>query len=268
MRRFGVALLVLAAGCSLPQAPAGSSTPSSGPAVSLLLTPVPSPDLDPAWTLHADDGEGYAIAFPDTWNFVFRDSRTFDADVKALNNADLIKFFGDGFKNGQAGGLKLIAAEPRSIQSGFVTSLSVFKTDLGPSDTAPGLAGIAASKQNLFTRTDGLVGEVKRQQVKVPAGTLEQLQYSIKPSDRVATISSYLGTLEAGGHRFLYEVLVGTNVQDPAGLFDRVIKTFRILGVGSAGASPTPVPSPRATPSTAAASPGATAPGRASSSPR
>ncbi len=244
----GLALAVLATGCSVTQAPTSTSTsqPSSLPAVSLVTSPVPSPQLESAWTLHQDTAEGYAIGFPDTWNFLLKDSPSYDADLKGVNNADLIKFFGEGFKNAQGSGLKLMAAEPRSAQSGFVTNLSVFKSDLGPSESAPTLDVIASSKQNLFAKSQAVTGEVKRQQAQVPAGAVEQLQYTMKPNDKTVTVSSYLGTTEANGHRFLFEILVGTNVQDPAGLFDRIIKTFRL--VPPPGPTPSPAVSVQASP--------------------
>jgi hypothetical protein len=238
-------LAILAAGCSTSSPRPAASSPSPLAGVSLTASPVASPQLDAAWTLHSDAAESFAIAFPDTWNFVFRDSPSYDADLKAVNNADLIKFFGEGFRAGQSNGLKLIAAEPRSAQSGFVTNLSVFRTDLGPSTTAPSLDSIASSKLNLFSKQQGLIGEVKRQQVRVPAGTFEQLQYSTKPNDKTVNISTYLGTTEAADHRYLIEVIVGTNVQDSAGLFDRIVKTFRLISPPA----PTPLASPSVSPS-------------------
>jgi hypothetical protein len=257
MRRAVVAatLAGLVAGCSISQAPSAPASPSRAAGLSLLASPVPSPQLDAAWTLHSDATESFAIAFPDTWNFVFRDSPTYDADLKAVNNADLIKFFGDGFRTGQGNGLKLIAAEPRSAQSGFVTNLSVFHTDLGPAESAPSLDSIASSKLNLFAKQQTITGDVKRQQLQVPAGSMEQLQYATKPNDKTVNVSTYLGTTEAGSHRFLFEIVIGTNVQDFAGLFDRIIKTFRLLPAASSPPPGTASPAPAASPGGRPASP-------------
>lgn len=244
-------LALFAAGCSVSQSSAPKPSPSSAPAVSLVSTPVPSPSLDPGWSLHADAGEGFAIGFPDTWQFLVKDSPTYDADLKTINtsSSDLGKYFGDGFKNAQGNGLKLIAAEPRSVQSGFVTNLSVFKTDLGASDQAPSLDGIATSKRNLIAKNPALTGDIKRQVVQLPAGSAEQLQYSIKPADKTATISLYLATYEAAGHRFLFEVIIGTNVSDYAGLFDRIAQSFRLLTTAATVSTSAAPVSPAAKPS-------------------
>ena len=253
-RRIGLgaaALTLLSAGCSLSQTPTAKSSPTPPPAASLLATPVPSPSLDPGWSLHADAGQGFAVGFPDTWQFLVRDSPTYDADLKTINtsSSDLGKYFGDGFKNGQANGLKLIAAEPRSVASGFITNLSLFKTDLGPRDTAPSLDAVATSKLNLLTKNQSVTGDITRQTVQVPAGSTERLQYAMKPSDKTVNVSTFLGTFDADGHRFLYQMVIGTNVQDFAGLFDRVAKSFRLLfaTAASASAAPSPTPSPAVT---------------------
>jgi hypothetical protein len=206
------------------------------------------------WSLHPDTAEGFAIAFPDTWDSLFKDSATYESDLKTIGgkNADLGKYFGEGFKNGAASGLKLIAAEPRSVQSGFITNLSVFKTDLGAIDKAPDLDGISASKQTLISRSQGVTGDIKHRRVNIPAGSAERIEYSMKPNDKSVAVVSFLATVDAGGHRFLYEILVGTTVQDYASLFDRIANSFRLVdsqGVPSAApsaAGSAPAPSPGA----------------------
>jgi hypothetical protein len=238
-----VVLLVLTAalsGCDVKPSPSGtpSSKPTRGGA--FLNTPVPSPTLDAGWSSHADAAQGYAIAFPDTWSFVFRDSPTFDADIKTISTsaADLGKYFSDAFSKGQAGGVRLIAAEPRSLQSGFVTNMSVLKTDLGDPASAPDVDAVAASKRALISKNQTLQGDVKEERTQLPAGTAELISYSIKPADADVAVSTYLMTADFPGRRVLYEVIIGTNVKDSASLFDRIARSFRLLP-----AAPGPSPS-------------------------
>lgn len=238
---LGLALVVATslAGCDVKPTTPGNSSSHPTPAGAYLDTPVPSPALDAGWNLHADAIEGYAIAFPDTWNFVFRDSPTFDNDIKAISASasDLGKYFGDAFTKGQAGGVRLIAAEPRSVQSGFVTNMSVLKTDLGDPKNAPDVEAVAASKRALITKNQTLQGDIKVERVELPAGTGELISYSIKPSDANVAVSTYLVTADFPGRRVLYEVIIGTNLKDSAALFDRLAKSFRLL---RAAPGPTP----------------------------
>lgn len=178
------------------------------------------------------------VAFPDTWDFVFRSSPTFGQDVVAISqlNSDLGTYVSDGFqKSGSA--LKLIAAEPRSVQSGFVTNLDVFRTDLGADNQALDLDAISTAKEALISKDPGTSGDVKHQRVQVPAGTMEQIQYAMKPNDKPVAVSTYLGTVDIGGQRFLFEIISGSTVSDSASLFDRIARSFRVSGA-SPQASP------------------------------
>jgi hypothetical protein len=250
----GLTILFLALNaCDLSKTEPTPASSSPSPA-SLQLTPRPSPSLEAGWSLHPDAAEGYVIAFPNTWDPLFKDSGSFDNDLTTINgkNAELGKYFREGFKNGTDNGLKLIAAEPRSVLSGFITNLSLFKSDLGPRDKAPDLDGISSSKRTLIARTEGVTGDVKHERVTIPAGTAERLQYSMKPNDKSVAVVSFLANVDDAGHRFLYEILIGTTVQDYTSLFERIVNSFRLTG-GQAGPSAAasatgsgPAPSPSA----------------------
>ncbi|MEA2647116.1 MAG: hypothetical protein QOE92_2199, partial [Chloroflexota bacterium] len=192
--------------------------------------PAPTPSLEAGWTLHVDSSEGYAVAAPQTWNVVLRDAPTFDADVKAINdaNADLGRYFKDGFQRGQSSGIKLIAAEPRSVLSGFVTNLSVFKNDYGPSDSAPTADAIAEAKLAALSKNPA-VSDATQQHVALPIGDAVRITYNMKPADKVAAVSAYLVAQDSGGRRYVYELIAGSTVTDPGTLFGRIADSFRVL---------------------------------------
>jgi hypothetical protein len=232
-----VSWILLLSGCQSSVLPRIGASPKPESA-SLTDTPGSPPTLDAGWTLHGDNAQGYAIAFPDTWDFVYRDSPTYDADVAAViaAGAELGKFFTDGFKTGQPGGIALIAAEPRSAQSGFVTNLSVFKMDLGPAAGAPPLDSIVKAKTDVVTKA-GNTSEIRTQQVNLPAGSARQVLYTAKSDKYTAVVGYYLATVDRGGHRYLVEIVIGSTVSDATTLFGKIAKSFRLI---------TPAPSPSA----------------------
>lgn len=237
------ALAVGVCGCqSSPPQVGGSPSPTLAPA-----SPAPTPSLDAGWTLHVDGAEGYAIALPNTWNVVLRDAPTFDADVKtiATANADLGKYFQDGFSKGDSSGIKLIATEPRSVQSGFVTNLSVFKNDYGPVETAPDASAVAAAKLSLVGKNPAAT-DATQQRLKLPAGEAVRLSYSVKPGDRTAAVNAFFVALDTGGRRYIYEFIAGTTVTDPGTLFSHIADSFRAFATAVTSPARTSVSTPSA----------------------
>lgn len=236
----GRALLALAgvgflAGCGTPTV--AISKPSPRPSV--------APQAVPAlWSVHADSAQGYALAFPDAWDFVFRDSKTLDADLKAVRSQspELGKYFSDGFaKNDQ---LRLIAADPRSLQAGFAVNVNVMVGDLGSAPSAPTLDELTKAKLKVLTKQQDVGQPVKRTNAGLAGLPAARLDYTLSAGGNSIEVRSYVTTIDRDGRRFVALLTMGEPVGGTSTTFDDLARGFLVFAPGK----PPALPSPSATP--------------------
>jgi hypothetical protein len=233
----GRALLALAGVLTL----AACSTPTAGTSQQPRSLPSVTPQAVPAlWSVHADSAQGYALAFPDAWDFVFRDSRTLDADLKTVRNQspEMGKYFSDGFaKNDQ---LRLIAADPRSLQAGFAVNVNVMVGDLGSASAAPTLDELTAAKLKLLGQQQDVGKPVKRSAVKLAGLPAARLDYTLSAGGLSVEVRSFVATFERGGRRYVAVLTMGEPAGGTSTTFDDLARGFLLFSPGKPPALPSP----------------------------
>jgi hypothetical protein len=217
-------LLPLLAGCSSSQ-PVSRATPS--PSVSAT----PSGGLDTGWVVHADAAGGYAVALPDAWVLVMSDSPTLTEDLGAITaqQADLGAFFGTSLAANKTTGLALLAADPRTVPSGFTSNVTVFRNNLGPSSRAPDLAAITDGKLAALNKDSTITGSIDRRNVRLAGKDASRLAYVFKSGGKSVEVASYLLVVDVGKDRLEYELTIGSAIPDYAALFQKIAASF-VLG--------------------------------------
>jgi hypothetical protein len=232
---LGLALVLLLLGCSSSQTatratprPSGSATPSGG--------------LDAGWILHADNAGGFAVAFPDAWALAMSDSPTLSDDLAAIaaQQAELGAFFTTAFASSKTTGLVLLAADPRTVASGFTTNASVFRSDLGPAAQAPDLEGITQGKLGALNKDSTITGTIDRRHVQLGGQDASRIAYVFKSGGTSVEVASYLLVVDLGKNRLEYELTIGSAIADYAQLFDKVAATFVLGSIKTRPATPSP----------------------------
>ena len=234
---LGLALFLL--GCSSSKAVVGTPStarPSASPSAS------PGGGLDSGWILHADVSAGFAVAFPDAWVVAMTDSPTQAADIAQITTTqqDLGAYFVTAFASSKTTGLALLAADPRTVPSGFTSNASVFRSDLGPSGKAPDLDAITLGKLAALNKDSTISGTVDRRHVQLHGNQASRIAYVFKSGGKSVEVVSYLMVKDIGKNRIEYELTIGSAIPDYGPLFDKVAASF-VLGVVHVPlAAPTP----------------------------
>ena len=230
-------IAVVLAACS-------SSTPSAVP------RPVPSPSPSSSsiappegWTLRSDALQGYSLAVPDAWDYVVRDSPTFDADLQAINqhSPELGAYFKQSLSSDAQ--VQFIAADSRSLQTGFAANLHVMTSDLGPVGSAASLKDLVDAKVKLLSAQASVVQPLHRAPDHLSGQPAVLLEYSLAGSANIPLVRSYLVVLQRGGRGYEYELTMGALPDAASITFATLSQFFRL------------VPPARGTPSTAPRSP-------------
>jgi hypothetical protein len=231
---LGVALL----GCSPPQVSVSGSSPTAHPS-----RPGEPRGLDRGWSLHEDSPAGFAVAFSDSWLKAQSDSPSLGPDLVAIaqRTPQLGSYFRDSVNASGGTGLALLAADPASLTLGYVTNLSVFRTDAGPVGAAPDLDAAVAGKLRVLRADTTLSGAINQRRMRLAGIDAARLAYGFKAGTRIVGVVAYLLLVDAGKERFEYELSLAGAIPDYAQLSDKVAASFKLL--------PAPFQSPRPKPS-------------------
>ncbi len=236
--------MLLLLGCSSSSHTATKATPRPSSSAT------PSGGLDAGWILHADSAGGYAVAFPDAWVQAMSDSPTLIDDLAAIaaQQADLGGFFSPSFASSKTTGLALLAADPRTVPSGFTSNASVLRSDLGPAARAPDLEAITQGKLAALNKDSTITGTIDRRHVRLGGQDASRIAYVFKSGGKSVEVASYLLVVDLGKSRLEYELTIGSAIPDYALLFDKVAASFVLGSVktrpGTPTAAPAPAPSP------------------------
>jgi hypothetical protein len=232
---LGLALVLLLLGCSSSQT-ATRATPRP------TASAAPSGGLDAGWILHADNAGGFAVAFPDAWVQAMSDSPTLSDDLAAIaaQQADLGRFFTTQFASSKTTGLALLAADLRTVASGFTTNASVFRSDLGPAAQAPDLEAITQGKLAALNKDSTITGTIDRRHVQLGGQDASRIAYVFKSGGKSVEVASYLLVVDVGKNRLEYELTIGSAVTDYAQLFDKVAASFVLGSPKTRLATPSP----------------------------
>lgn len=243
MRRLIIASVVLATLLS-----ACSSTAATGP-----VRPSPSPASTPLpdmWGTYADRRQGFSVAVPTAWDVVARDSPTFAADIKTVSDqsTDLGRYFTDSFaKNDQ---LRLLAADPRTLQQGFAANVNVMISDLGADATAPTLDDVVRAKVKRLSTAAEVGKPLLRRSDRLSGLDAVRLDYTLNANGTPVQVRSLVAEWERSGRRFLVELTMGAPASDADTLFTAEQRLFTLFAPGR------PAPSPRLAPTPSASSSG------------
>jgi hypothetical protein len=263
---LAAAPLVLA-GCAVG---AGDNELSPSPGASPSASASVSPGGRPAgWVVRSDPAQGFSVAIPDAWDFVVRDSPTYTADLDAVSqhSTDLATYFKQSLAADAQ--VRLMAADSRSLATGFAANLQVMVSDLGPSGTAPGLSDLADAKVKLLSRQSG---PVKRTSDRLSGEPAVRLDYSLgrpppspapsggatagagsnpgptpsaSPSPgTVPAIRSYLAVVRVGGRALEYELTMGALPGAAGTTFQVLGQNFKVFPPVAPSPSPIVAPSP------------------------
>ena len=188
--------------------------------------------LASGWRLHADNGQGYLVAFPDAWAFVFRDSTTLDADLKAVDSQspELATYFRSSMAGVEQ--LRLVAADPRSLVNGFATNVNVMSSDVGNAASAPSLDALAAAKVKHLATDRTVAGPVKQAPGSIAGHPAVVIDYGVLAGARTARVRSYLLVVARGSERFLYEVTMGALPDAADATFVPLAASFAVFPPG------------------------------------
>jgi hypothetical protein len=231
-------VLVLALG-------ACSTTATSSPQAAL---PSPSPTAPPdMWSVHRDARQGFSVATPDAWELVTRDSPSFDADIRTVSahSPELGQYFADSFvKHDQ---LRLLAADPATLQQGFATNINVMISDLGVTAGAPSLQDATRAKVKRLGAAPDLGRVLQQHRDRLSAMDAVRLDYVITAGAGAVQVRSLLATVERGGRRYLVELTMGAARADAEIVFPAEQRLFRLFAPATVSPSrsvlPTPAPS-------------------------
>ncbi|HEV1997109.1 MAG TPA: hypothetical protein VGR61_03135 [Candidatus Dormibacteraeota bacterium] len=242
--------LVLLAGCSSKAA----TTPLPSPSASLAATPIPA-----AYTLRSDAAQGYSLAIPDAWDYVLRDSPSFDADLQTVSqhSPELAAYFQQSFASD--GQVRMLGADSRSLATGFAANVQVMVSDLGPVASAPSLKDLGAAKLKLLGKQTTVAQPVKRTDGHLSGQAAERLDYALTGATSNPVVRSFLAVVERDGRSYEYELTMGA-LPDAAGTtFENLGRLFTLF----TPAAGTPRPS-----APAGSSPGVSPSRSASASPQ
>lgn len=225
------------AACVLAVAPGACSTTATSHAPAYLPSPSPTvlPDL---WSLHADAGQGFSVAVPEAWEVVVRDSPSFNTDLQAVSeqSPELGQFFTDSFSKHDQ--LRLLAADPRSLDAGFATNINVIISDLGASASAPGLDDLARAKAKRLSSTADLGKSLQQHRDHLSAVDAVRLDYTITAGGQAVRVRSLLTAVERGGRRYLVELTMGAPPTSADTLFTAEQRLFRLSAPAKVAPSP------------------------------
>ena len=219
---LGCVVVVLAA-CS-------SSTPSPVPGPSPGPSPSPAATAAPeGWTLRRDGLQGYSLAIPDAWDFVIRDSPTFDADLQAVNqhSLELSAYFRQSLTSDAQ--VQFIAADSRSLQAGFAANVHVMTSDLGRVGSAASLTALVDAKVKLLSAQASVVQPVQRAPDHLSGQPAVRLEYSLAGTANSPLVRSYLVVLQRGGRDYEYELTMGALPGAATTTFATLSQFFRLF---------------------------------------
>ena len=191
------------------------------------------------WVVHTDNTQGFAVAIPDSWDFVIRDSATYDADLQTVSqdSADLAAYFKLSF--GADTQVRFLGGDPHDLGGGFATNVQVIASDLGPTTTAPGLRELADAKTRLLAKQATLVQPVTRAAAVLAGQPAQRLDYVLTSTGSPA-VRSYLATVQRGGRSYEYELTMGALPAAAATTFDTIAQLFTVFAPGGVAATPSP----------------------------
>ena len=233
---LGGALLGFAACSASPQA----TTPLPGPGASGLATPLP-----PAYTLRTDGAQGFSLGVPDAWDYVVRDSATFEADLRtvAQHSPELAAYFRQSFTSDAQ--VRLLAADSRSVATGFTANVQVMASDLGPAASAPSLTELADAKVRRLTQETTVTHPVKRTADHLSGLPAVRIEYTLAGAANNPVIRSYLVVVVRGGRRYEYELTMGALGEAAGTTFENLGRLFTLFTPTTASATTRPAaPSP------------------------
>lgn len=193
------------------------------------------------WSLHSDLPQGFTLGTPTAWDVAFRDSPTFDADLAAVgqHSPELAAFFKQSFDSDAQ--VRFIAADSRSIATGFTANVQVISSDLGPVGVAPGLKDLADAKVKLLSTQNTVVQPVERAGNHLAGQQAVRLDYALTGPPGAPQVRSYLTVVERSGRRYEYELTMGARPDAAGTTFATLSNLFTLFR--PSGATPSPVPS-------------------------
>lgn len=203
--------------------------------------PSPSPTALPdLWNVHTDARQGFSVAVPEAWQVVLRDSPSFNADVQAVSgqSPELGQYFTDSFSKHDQ--LRLLAADPRSLEAGFATNVNVIISDVGASANAPGLDDLTRAKVKLLNATSDLGKSLQQHRDHLSALDAVRLDYTLTAGGHSVQVRSLLATVERAGRRYLVELTMGALPASVDTLFAAEQRLFRLFTPAKGSASPSP----------------------------
>lgn len=227
--------LVALAGCGT-----SATVPTPGVTPSVSASPLPA-----LWSVHGDAAQGFSVAVPDAWDFVFRDSRTLDADLKVVeqHSPELATYFRQSLAAHEQ--LRFLAADSRSLPSGFATNVQVMTADLGPAGIAPSLKDLTDAKVRALRLQASVTQPVARVADQLGGRPALRLDYTLATPAAAATgagagatadagagapgtalVRSYLMEVLRGPDQFEVELTIGARPETAATTFQLVSEHF------------------------------------------
>ncbi len=217
-----IVIAALAAACG------GAATP-----VPASPTAAPTPTLDPAWTLHESEADGFAIALPTEWRPIELDAKTLDASLEAaVGQSPELKFMLEGqARNLIASGVKFFAFDlgAESIESGMTTNVNIIKIPLGAEVALDFYVDLNLGQLEGLSSVEK---PVLHKRVKVMAGDAEQLRYGM-------TVNTPNGNLTLALTQYLvivgedaYVITLTTSADQAEGysaVFEQIGQSFRVM---------------------------------------
>jgi hypothetical protein len=198
------------------------------------------------WSAHGDARQGFSVAVPEAWEVVTRDSPSFDADVQAVSgrSPELGTYFTDSFSKHDQ--LRLLAADPRSLQAGFATNINVMISDLGATATAPTLDDVTRAKVKRLSATPNVGKPLQQHRDHLSALDAVRLDYTITAGGNAIQVRSVLATVERGSRRYLVELTMGAAPANADTVFTAEQRLFRLFTPAKVAPPPSPsvLPSP------------------------
>ena len=195
-------VVVLAACSSTTPRPVPRPSPSPSPSPAAVAPPE-------GWTLRGDGFQGYSLAIPDAWDYVVRDSPTFDADLQAVNqhSPELGAYFKQSMSSDAQ--VQFIAADSRSLPAAFATTVHVMTSALGPLGPAARLKELVDAKVKLLSAQASVVHPVRRTPDHLSGQPAVRLEYALAGSANNPLVRSYLVVVQRGGRAYEYELTMG-----------------------------------------------------------
>jgi hypothetical protein len=239
-------MAVLTTGCS-------STSPRSAASPSPRPSPSPPPPVPDRWSTHFDIDQGFSVPFPDAWDFAFRDSSVFDADLKTLGrrSPELAAFFRRSFTANPQ--LRLLAADSRGLPRGFASNVNVITSDLGTPPNAATLEELTTAKLKYLRQQPAVISAVTRTPDRLAGRPAVRLDYNLKAGEVTVQVRSLLAIVPRGKRNFMFELTMGTPAEEVATNFDVMIQHFALFPPVAAP-SPSPTTSPTASPTPSARS--------------